>query len=407
MIFLARIKNNMLQIRKMTRLIVQRFVSDRLAYSASALTITTLLALVPLIAVSIAILSVFPVFHALGSKIQAMIFQNFIPASGAVIQKYLHDFVVQTGKLSVFGTVLLVLTAIMMMFTIDRALNDVWKIGQPRRGLVAFLKYWTVLSLAPIFVAVSFMATTYIMSLPFVVGTVSFLGMQKILTSSVPTVLTFIAFTLFYVIVPRCRVPWRYGICGAFIATVLYRVMKHWFVFYVMHIPTYGHIYGALAAIPIFLVWLYLVWVIVLIGALISNVLTTNYLTKKGGEIDGFTHAFLWLGYLWQAQQQGQGLSLRKLLQLLPADYAVETRDMLSFLQRSKLIQMTSSDLFVLSRDFSQLLLADLYDILPWKFPTQIEQPYFPKALTPLVHKFEHSVQKLMGEPLSKVYAKL
>lgn len=296
----------------------RRFSDDRLTYSASALTYTTLLSLVPLVAVSLAIFSAFPIFSQVSGEVQNFIFQNLIPTSGQVIQNYLSQFSQQAAQLSVISTIFLIVTTIMMMLTIERALNDVWHIRRRRRGLSAILRYWGVLSLAPIAIVASIAATSYFVSLPIILGTAQALGLKAALLKSVPILLTILVFSLIYVVIPNCHVPVRYALLGAIVATILFEIAKRLFVIYVTRVATYELIYGALAVIPIFLLWVYCLWVIILFGALMSNILTTYYFTAALGEIDGFTHAFLWLGFCGKRNKRERALPLSNYKNVCP-----------------------------------------------------------------------------------------
>jgi len=389
------------------KMIGKRFFEDRLTYSASALTYTTLLALVPLITVSIVIVSAFPISKTISDQVQTFIFQNFIPASGQVIQQYLQGFVGQAAKMSLIGTVFLFVTAVLMMLTIESAFNYIWGVKYRRKGLSAFFRYWAVLTLAPIFISLSIAATSYVLSLPLLMGTVTSLGIKKIIFSSVPMLLTMIAFALLYIAVPNCSVPWRCGFIGAFIATILFELAKKVFVLYLTHFPSYRIIYGAMASVPIFLVWIYLLWVIILFGALISNVLSTAYFDHKVGEVDGFTQAFMWLGYLWKAQQEGQSLSISQLYRLLPGKYLVNTSDVLQYLQKSKLIKVTSHNRYMLSKDCSKVTLNDLYQTFPWKIPGIEKEKLFSKKIQMLFSKANQTLQKTLSVPLSELYSDL
>jgi len=303
--------------------IVKRCVTDRLTSAAASLTFTTLLALVPLITICIVIFSAFPISHTIGSAVSQFIYQNFLPTFGKVVQQYLHNFVRQAGQLSLIGIFALAITAILMMLTVEQTFNQIWKVKYRRLEWRSLLVYWAVLSLAPVFIGLSIAATSYVVSLPLVVGAVAKLGIRAFLLRSAPWVLTMLVLWLLYVIVPNCKVPRRYGLIGAIIATLLFELVRIGFVIYINRFATYSFIYGAVAAIPIFLLWIYLLWLVVLFGALITNVLTVYYYMGKVGKLDGFTHAFLWLGHLWRAQQQNKKLSLKQLCDTLRGHYSV------------------------------------------------------------------------------------
>ncbi len=383
-----------------------RFVKERFTYSASALTVTTLLAIVPLLAVIITVLSFFPAFHNVGAELQQFIFQNFIPASGKVIQQYIQVFIAQASNLSISGTIFLIVTAIMMMLTIERALNDVWKIRRRRYSFAAMLRYWAVLSLAPIMIGLSLMGTSYVVSLPIVTGTAISFGIHRILYGTFPFLVTVFVLTLLYTVVPNRKVPIRYAIIGALTATILFDLAKKSFVLYLTHFPTYRVIYGALATIPIFIVWIYFSWVIVLFGALISNVLTMHRYVKKEAGIDGFTHAFLWLGFLWEAQKKGKGLRLKDLYDALPGRYRVDAFKILTYLKAQNFVTVVGGgDKYMLSRDFSSITLAEFYRELPWKLSeADHDSSYFSKKMRHALNAANKTLDHDLNVPLSELF---
>lgn len=387
------------------QVIAVRFVRERFTYAASALTFTTLLAIVPLMAVVISVLSAFPVFHALSTELQQFVFQNFIPAAGQVVQQYLNSFIQQTGKLSAVGTVILIVTSIMMMLTIEHALNDIWKIDRRRYSIAAIVRYWAVLSLVPIMIGLTLMAMSYVVSLPLVTGAAATLGMKSVLLSAIPFILTVLALTLLYVEVPNCKVPTRYGLIGAIIATTLFELAKKGFVMYLTHFPTYKIIYGALATIPIFFIWVYLSWVIILFGALVSNVLTNRRYVKGADGVDGFTLAFLWLGFLWKAQQEGKGLKLSELYKALPGNYQVDPLRLLTRLINANFITVMQGDRYMLMRDFHTVTLKDLYEALPYKLPTVNGcAKYYSERLCKLFASSNQVLGEHIKVPLSELF---
>jgi len=392
------------QLREISQIIAVRFFRDRFAYAASALTFTTLLALVPLLSISLSVLTVFPVFNSMSANIQAFIFENFIPASGHVVQKYLQAFITQATHLSFVGILFLIVMAVAMMLTIEHALNDVWKVQHTRNGMSAWVRYWAVLSLVPIFISIAIAAVTYFFSLPFFVSAASGLGIKAIILRFLPFIFTVVAFSILYIVVPNCKVPFWYGFIGALISAFLFEVAKKGFVIYITSFPTYRLIYGAFATIPIFLIWIYLSWVIVLFGALVSNVLATHRFVKTGESIDGFTHAFVWLGYLWRAQQKGETVSVYKLRYLLPGKYQIEVRQMLDWLLEKRLIHMIENNQYMLSRDFSQMTLSDLYRALPWKLPEQEASILFSQKMNELLKTAHQSLHNILQVPLSELY---
>jgi membrane protein len=246
---------------------------------AAALAYTSLLSLVPLMTVGFAIFAAFPVFEKVSADIQNFIFNNFVVATGNVVQSYLISFVEKAGQLSVIGLLFLVITAIAMMFTMEQSLNAIWQVEKRRRWINALMLYWTILTLSPLLIGVSFAVSSYLASLVFVTSTVKLLGLGRLL-SLVPFLLSVIAFSLVYAAVPNAVVPLKNAIKAAVIAGILFECAKHIFTIYVMKFAGYELLYGTLATIPIFLLWVYLCWLITLLGAVISYVLTDHSLQK-------------------------------------------------------------------------------------------------------------------------------
>lgn len=393
---------------KLTRLVIQRFFRENFTYRASALTYTTLLSLVPLTTVMLSILSAFPLFDSKSSEIQDFLFKNMIPASGDVIREHLLSFASQTGKLSAIGTLMLLVTSVMLLLTIEKSLNNIWHVKVGRRGVSALLRYWAVLSLSPIFIGVSFALTSYVFSLSIVSDATSIWKIKETLLSLMPFILTFFGFSLLYTVVPNCKVKVRYGMIGGIIAAILFEGAKRGFALYVMHFPSYKLVYGAFAAIPIFLVWIYLSWVIILLGASISHTVATVERTGSGKPIDGFTHAYLWLCLLWEAQKEGVALGLSKLIKKAPFHYSQDPEVLLHELVEAGFVAGTEEGKYVLARAGETLILKELYDKLPWALPnaSQINSMRMDQAgkYCDVIKKANLSLDNGLNVPIVELY---
>lgn len=381
-----------------------RFFEDGCTYRSAALTYTTLLSLVPLMTVSFAIFSAFPVFSHLSQQIQDFIFSHFVATSGEMIQTYLTKFVAQTKNLSAVGSVFLVITAVLMMFNMEQAFNAIWKVKSRHIGLSTFMLYWAVLTLTPILIGLSMVITAYINTLPYFAKMAQDFG----LITALPFILNVVFFTLLYIMVPNCYVPLRYGFIGAVVAALLFSLAKFGFTYYVTNFPTYVLLYGALATIPLFLLWLYVLWVIILFGAIISNILATGYRFRSHLKMDGFTHAYLWLGHFWIALGQGEHLSLGDLLKNDSCNYEVEPTQQLALMHEAGLIQPTAPGRYALSQDLSVLTLAGLLHKLPWRLPAVDElhqwQGPWEQALEDLMKTKLHARDEALAVPMSHFY---
>jgi len=251
----------MLKYLKVSFDIVKRFFNDGCTIQAAGLSYVTLLSLVPLMTVSLSVLSAFPSFNGVGEKLQSIIFSNFVGPSANVIQHHFQIFLSQAKNLSILGIFSLLIIAVLMIFSIEQAFNRIWNVKNRRNLLQTFLIYWAVLTFTPVMFGVAFITSSSLIATNIPVD------IQYIF----PYIFTFVGFMLLYVAVPNCKVKLRFAAVGALISSVLFEIAKAGFAFYLKHFPTYILIYGALASIPIFLVWLYVSWLVILFGAVVSH----------------------------------------------------------------------------------------------------------------------------------------
>ncbi|MFD0966645.1 virulence factor BrkB family protein [Seminibacterium arietis] len=255
----------------------QRVRQNKLTQAAGYLTYSTMLALVPLIMVMFSIFSAFPVFNEVTDEIKHFIFANFAPATGDVVGEYLDQFVANSKQMSAVGTVSLIAVALMLINSIDRTLNSILRGGEHRPLMFSFAVYWLILTLGPLIVALSIGISSYVATkADQVLGNeIGIFGIQ--ILSIVPFILTWFIFTLIYTIVPTKKVSIKHSMVGALVAAIFFTLGKQAFTWYITHFPSYQLIYGAMATLPIMLLWIYLSWTVVLIGAQISATLDEIY----------------------------------------------------------------------------------------------------------------------------------
>jgi membrane protein len=252
--------------------VAKRFEQDRCQRVAGALSFTTMLAIVPLTAVMLAVLSLAPGFSTWMTVIQDFIYSNFVPAAGEVVQKYLTQFAGKAGRLTAVGLLFLAITAILLMATIEQAFNDIWRVAKTRKLVHRFLAYWALLTLGPIMVAASLSLTSNLFTLPFL-GRAEVTFLREVLDVVLPLVFEFGAVVLLYTVVPNVTVLWRNALTGGLFAAVLLETAKYLFAVSMKAFTSYQIIYGAIAALPVFLMWIYISWVIVLLGAIVTATL--------------------------------------------------------------------------------------------------------------------------------------
>lgn len=367
---LLMIKHFFIGLWRFLRGVTANFFRNDGLYRASALSFTTLFALVPLMSVSFTVLSAFPGFHKMYQPVQNFIFDNFVPATGKEVQQYLEGFAQKASQLSLTGLVFLLISAVLMLFTIEQAMNSIWRVRVARRGIPAFLMYWAVLTLAPLLMGLSLVGSSYFLSLPLV--SQSFIETavhQSWFISRLPFFLTLFTFTLLYVAIPNCKVLLRHAFVGGVVAAVFFDIAKFGFTLYISSYDTYELLYGALATIPLFLIWVYTVWMIILIGAEVAHGLSVRYQRNPLLRLGGFIHTYLWLSTLWKAQQRGEAMSLQQLVRADPYDYKNMPDDILSALIKAKLVRATDSGNYMLSRDMSTLSFQEFSECIPWRYP--------------------------------------
>jgi membrane protein len=249
------------------RFVFRRWTEDRCPQIAGSLAFTTILALVPMFAIGVAVLSTLPIFHDVMSKFKVFLLMNLTPEiAGTIITDYMPRFAHNARRLTWVGVGGVLVVAVWLLLIIDRSLNAIWRIRRSRPYWLSALGYVGLIVGAPILIFMSVSVTTYVMAVSSEVSAGSE-GAHIVLLRAVPTVMSTLAFTLVYLVIPHRRVPWRHALLGGFVAGVLFEAAKVGFAVYVRSSPTYSRLYGAFAVLPLFLVWLYYSWLVVLFGA--------------------------------------------------------------------------------------------------------------------------------------------
>lgn len=387
------------------RSLVRQFQSNQGILNAAALTYTTLFAVVPLMTVSYSMLAAVPNFKGVGEQVQGWIFENFVPATGAVVQEHLGTFATQAQSLTVVGVIFLAVTSIMMMKNIEAAFNRIWRVAEPRKGISSFLLYWAVLSLGPILIGLGLLLTSYIASLSFFTSATEVVGRARLL-SLLPPLFSALAFMLLYAAVPNCRVPLKSAAIGGLFAAVMFELAKRGFVQFVTLSPSYQLIYGAFAAVPIFLLWIYISWGIILFGAELTRLLTVSRLNKYRTNEPHLYTLLAVLHRLWQAQEQGESIPDRVLLKEIPGLDQGRWDDYVQLLQEIGLVRRTEGGQYLLCRDLNRYTLHDLQQALPWPLPDpQPEQEeHWQQSLYERLERLKHQRGEVLDVTLQALY---
>ena len=247
----------------------QRFREDRLGLTASSLTFTTTIALVPLITVALAVFTAFPMFAKFQGVLQTWLIESLIPDNIArQVLGYLTQFSGKASKLGIAGLAILLTTALTLIFTIDRTLNGIWRVPRPRPFAQRVLVYWAALTLGPVLLGLSLSATSYALS--------ASRGIVGVLPGGLGLLLDVVQFLLMawgmaamYYYIPNTLVRWDHAWIGGLFVSAGFEIAKKLLAVYLSKLSTYALVYGAFATLPILLVWIYLAWVIVLLGAVL------------------------------------------------------------------------------------------------------------------------------------------
>jgi membrane protein len=303
------------------------------------------------------------VFGEVTGQIDSWLGKNVLPGPIAKsVSSYVSQFAAAAARLTALGIAFLAVTAVMLMLTIDRALNRIFRVSRPRPLVQQLLMYWAVLTLGPVLIGASISMTSYVVSaslgltkgLPFV---------GEVLLRVMPVLFTASAITLVYLIVPNRRVKLRHALIGGFLAGIAFELMQHGFAYYITRFPTYRLVYGAFAAIPIFLVWLYVSWVVVLFGATLTAMIPGyRVVAERRGRPAGqqFHEALELLARLAGAQRAGCVLPVS----LIAAETRLSPDQCERLLERMEhrgWVARAAGEGWLLARDARQLQLEEIF----------------------------------------------
>lgn len=355
---------------KIARFALRRTSEKNLTQVASSLTFTTVLGIVPLLAVVLSLFTAFPLFADFRVALESFLSSSLLPPSVSEnVMFYLNQFAAKASGLTAVGSLFLIVTSVMLFMTIDEAFNSIWQVERQRPIGQRILVYWAIISLGPILIGASLWAMTvlareslgHIGDLPAVLGYA---------LSLVPLIATGLGFTALFVGVPNRRVLWRDAAVGGFGTAIVLEIMRWAFAYYLARFPSYTVIYGAFATLPIFLLWLYLSWLAILVGATVAATLPALRqrrwaLEHHTGGI--FIDALRVLEALWTAQQgQPPGRSMRFLCAHLRL-HELELSQVLDALKDLGYVvnaEGDGADQWVLSCDQREADLAPLIDAL-------------------------------------------
>ncbi len=381
-----------------------RFNADLCQQRAAQLTFTSLIALVPLLAVSFAIFAAFPAYSRLKEEVQSFIFDNFIPQVGTSLKGHLDTFTQQTGQLTAVGILFLIFSAVMLMVSVSNTMNVIWRAPKRRNVVAQMLVFWAMITLAPLVFGASLSLSSYLFTQARLVGvddtSVSNLALIA------PFAMQTIGFALLFLIMPNAKVHRTDAIIGGLFASGLFELLKKGFGLYITTFPTYQTIYGALATIPIFLVWVYLSWIVVLLAAQVTAALPewrAGARRWRKGDMAPFERlivALASLAALRQAQVEGGGLTERRLLRAAAVDPAA-LGSVQDELEKNRYITRGDRQEWLLSRDLAHVTLYDLYGHLGLSVDAPLPGRHLSKAWARRFHTMRGSLSEILQDKMS------
>jgi membrane protein len=349
-------------LRSFITLLSERFVATRCPQVAGSLTFTTLLALVPLVTVSIALFSNFPAFKTLAETLATFVQKEILPELAAqIVTTYALQFSDKAAQLTLIGTTLLVVTVLLLLHTIDDVFNAIWGVRKHRPMLTRLAVYWVALSLGPIAVAASIFATGELVgtSLALIGNHTEISAFSAMLT---PLTLLGTLFSFLYFGTPNHPVKILHALIGGFAAALAFLLMQRLFGLFIARFPTYTLVYGTFAALPIFLVWLYLSWVVVLLGAILAATLPEFVEQRSIVKPFAGSQALAAVNILTTlATGQGHGVTAPfELLQTRSGSSRSDTETLLEEMRECGWIARTEDETWVLTRRAEDLAVSEV-----------------------------------------------
>lgn len=350
-----------LTLRWFLRQLVTQFLDFDCPTRAGALTYTTLFAVVPMMTVAYAMLSIMPAYDGVAERVQSFIFENFVPTSSEMVQEYLSDFSQRARGLSIIGFGFLFVTTFLLLVTIEGTFNAIWEVAEPRTGLQRLLVYWGVMSLGPPMILSGILISVYVTSLPLLTDLDVF-GIGTLVLGYLPGILTCLGFTVMYFAMPNTRVKLRHAFLGGILAMLAMEAAKKIFNLVVAN-TSMASIYGAFAAVPFFLTWMYMVWVLILSGAIVVRTLGLKPEIQLGITEPVLVKCARILELLYAAHLEGRGVSDDE-IEAAVTLHTGEREQLLRALLDLKVLRY-ADETWILGRSLKSLTLWDLYQRLP------------------------------------------
>ncbi len=349
--------------------VLRRFEADRCREQAAGLTYTTLFAVVPMLTVFLVIISSIKALEPARQQLQQLIYSNFLPKSTIAFDKALNAFTDKSSNLTIIGVLFLFVTTVLMLSAIETAFNRIWRVKETRSGIIGFTRYWTIISLGPILLGSAFVISSTVASMNILSD--NFAGYQldgAFILWLISFLLTIVGFFILYWTIPNRSVPILSALIAACFSASVFEILKHLFSQVMSNFTSYEIIYGAFAAVPIFLLWVYLSWTIILLGVEISYALTAFHADNAQKR-----HPILMLldilALFYKKHQIGESVSEQELLDIIGRAELGRLPTYIVQLEQQNLVKRTDTDEYVLVRNLAQVDFWSFFSALPYTLP--------------------------------------
>ena len=390
--------------------VIRRFEADRCREQAGSLTYTTLFAVVPMLTVFLVIISSIKALEPARQQLQQMIYSNFLPKTSIAFDKAFNVFTDNSSNLTIIGVLFLFVTTVMMLTSIETVFNRIWRVQETRNGIIGFMRYWTIISLGPILLGSAFVISSTLASMNVLSN--NFAGYEVDGTAVfglISFALTVLGFFILYWTIPNRSVPVRAAVIAALFGAITFELLKNLFGFVMANFTSYTIVYGAFAAIPIFLLWIFLSWNVVLLGVEISYALTAFHSGKVHTR-----HPILMildiLELFYKKQKTGQAVTDEEVLDILGRGEIERWPVYVQQLEKQNLIKCTDNNEYVLVRNLDHVDFWSFYTSLPYPLPRRLDVEHvheddevWMKKIGPALIESDEYLSAKLAIPLSMI----
>jgi len=355
------------------RFLWHRFAVDRLFQAAGSLAYTTAFALVPLAVVVFGVLSAFPVFERWSGELSDFVFSHFVPSAARAAEGWLRQFSASAGQLTAAGFIALVVSLLITLESIEQTFNRIWRVTATRPRFARFLVYWTVLTLGAMLAAASLAVSARVLASP-LFGTPHGRWIANLALWLSPLLVELTSITLMYRVVPHHTVKWRYAIPGALLAVTVLALARWAMGWYLGSFQSYQKLYGAVAFVPILLLWIYIGWLAVVVGASLASALDDFHYQPRRLRLPKGAELYALLRMIGRFQQvrrnnNGQGLTENQLQQLEPLLGTTLLQRLLEHMEAINVLRCDVNGQWFLARDLDTVTVRELYESAQLRIP--------------------------------------